>query len=167
MQSFMKLGISTVEIILRAIEGLVGATQQAGGGSFRRELSTKADDLMAARNEELAQKAIILADSNNDGRIEFPEFEQWVKGEQQMVDWVDSLGHYWAALALSASDPGVPHDSHHIHQCLSQWYGTDLVTFMYQMDPRLITGKADAERRIDSYKVRSQSDTYHDRICRA
>eukprot|EP01051_Picozoa_sp_SAG22_P021355 SAG22_NODE_4684_length_1192_cov_3.906679_2_plen_173_part_00 len=73
-KGFFHLGLSTVEIVLRTVEGLVGSTKRAQAGSYRMQLIQMAEDKMRQNNDTLAAKAIIIADRNNDGRIDYPEF---------------------------------------------------------------------------------------------
>ena len=127
MKAFFHMGLSTVEIILRTVEGLVGTTKRAQAGSYRLTLIQQAEEAMRTTNQQQADKAIIIADRNADGMIDYPEFFSWVKQEPQMVRWVENIGHYWASLAMSAGDPN--------------------------LDPRLVTGRGDAERQINSAKV--------------
>ena len=135
MKGFFVLGVDAVSIILRTIEGLVGTT---GAQAYRSNLVDQADDLMRNKIELMTEKAIIMADANNDGRIGFDEFRQWVDGDDQLLQWVEGLGSYWAGLSQEANNSN--------------------------MDPRHIRGKGDAERKLNAIKVQEYLETHMAKI---
>ena len=134
-KGFFVLGVDAVSIILKTIEGLVGTT---GAHAYRANLVDQAEDLMRRKIELMTEKAIIMADANNDGRIGFDEFRQWVDGDDQLLRWVESLGNYWAGLSQEAKND--------------------------DMDPRHISGKADAERKLNVVKVQEYLATHMAKI---
>ena len=135
MKNFFVLGVDAVSIILRAIEGLVGTT---GARDYRSNLVDQADDLVRNKVERMMEKAIIMADSNPDGRIGFDEFRQWIYADPQLLQWVHSLGSYWAGLSQEANNGN--------------------------MDPRHIRGKGDAERKVNAVKVKEYLEAHMGRI---
>jgi hypothetical protein len=55
--------------------------------------------MMALRQQQIAVRAFRAADGDGNATIDFDEFAQWVRGEPQLLRWVENLGRYWAKLA--------------------------------------------------------------------
>merc|ERR1711871_31644 len=124
MKGFFVLAVDCVNTIANTIEGLVGST---GSTEYRADLSKKADSVVKNKTDQLTTEALILADSNADGRIGFDEFREWVLGDDQMFRWIEGIGPYWLSLAQGAADP--------------------------KMDPRHVKAGKTETRRVNAMKL--------------
>lgn len=79
-------------------DGSVRHAMKRRHDDFRKRLQSTVTQVLARNRADIVERAMVTADTDNDGEISLLEWNEFCAQEPQLLDWLDKLGRYWSAV---------------------------------------------------------------------